>query len=88
MKERIIFVNPRPFTFSQNFIMYEEGVEITNTQVPMNMLERSIITYAHLHNVSEINIIGPKVYTKGIQKKMQKIELEQYSENTVKINLV
>ena len=39
MKERIILVNPRPFTFSQNFVMYEDGVEITNTQVPMNILE-------------------------------------------------
>jgi len=47
MKERIIFVNPRPFTFSQNFIMYEDGVEITNTQVPMNILEESLIAYAH-----------------------------------------
>jgi len=88
MKERIIFVNPRPFTFSQNFIMYEDGVEITNTQVPMNILEESLIAYAHWHNVSKINIAGPKIYTKGIQKKMQKIELEKYNENTLMINLV
>lgn len=88
MKERIIYVNPRPFTFSQNFVVYEEGVEITNTQVPMNILEESIIAYAHQHNVSEINIAGPKIYTKGIQKRMQKVELEKYNENTVEINLV
>lgn len=88
MKERVLYVNPRPFTFSQNFVVYEEGVEIANTQVPMNILEESIIAYAHLHNVSEINIAGPKIYTKGIQKKMQKIELEKYNENTVEINLV
>lgn len=88
MKERIIYVNPRPFTFSQNFVMYEEGVEVTNTQVPMNILEESIIAYAHQHNVSEINIAGPKIYTKGIQKRMQKVELEKYNENTVEINLV
>lgn len=88
MKTRTLFVSPKPFTFSQNFTMFEDGEEITNTQVPMNILEESIIAYAHLHNVSEINIVGPKIYTKGIQKKMQKIELEKYSENTVKINLV
>lgn len=88
MKERVIYVNPRPFTFSQNFVVYEEGVEITNTQVPMNILEESIIAYAHQHNVSEINIAGPKIYTKGIQKRMQKVELEKYNENTVEINLV
>ena len=88
MKERVIYVNPRPFTFSQNFVVYEEGVEITNTQVPMNILEESIIAYAHQHNVSEINIAGPKIYTKGIQKRMQKVELEKYNENTIEINLV
>ena len=88
MKERIILVNPKPFTFSQNFIMYEDGVEVANTQVPMNILEESLIAYAHLHNVSKINIAGPKIYTKGIQKKMQKIELEKYNENTLTINLV
>lgn len=88
MKERVLYVNPRPFTFSQNFVVYEEGVEIANTQVPMNILEESIIAYAHQHNVSEINIAGPKIYTKGIQKRMQKVELEKYNENTVEINLV
>lgn len=88
MKERVLYVSPRPFTFSQNFVVYEEGVEIANTQVPMNILEESIIAYAHQHNVSEINIAGPKIYTKGIQKRMQKVELEKYNENTVEINLV
>ena len=88
MKERVLYVNPRPFTFSQNFVVYEDGVEIANTQVPMNILEESIIAYAHQHNVSEINIAGPKIYTKGIQKRMQKVELEKYNENTVEINLV
>lgn len=88
MKERVLYVNPRPFTFSQNFVVYEEGVEIANTQVPMNILEESIIAYAHQHNVSEINIAGPKIYTRGIQKRMQKVELEKYNENTVEINLV
>jgi hypothetical protein len=85
---KTLFVSPKPFTFSQNFIIFEDGEEIANTQVPMNILEESLIAYAHLHNVSEINIAGPKIYTKGIQKRMQKVELEKYNENTVTINLV
>ena len=88
MKERVIYVNPRPFTFSQNFVVYEEGVEIANTQVPMNILEESIIAYAHQHNVSEINIAGPEIYTKGIQKRMQKVELEKYNKRTGEVEVL
>ena len=85
---RTLFIYARPFTFTQNIIMFEDGTEIENEAVPMNKLEESILCLAHLNNIKEVNIAGPKVYTKGIQKKIQKAELNKYNENTLEINLV
>lgn len=85
---RTLFIYAKPFTFTQNILIFEDGTEIENEAVPMNKLEESVVLLSRLNNISEVSIAGPKVYTKGIQKKIQKIELEKYSENTLKINLV
>ena len=34
------------------------------------------------------NIVGPKVYTKGIQKKIEKAELKTYNKNLLNIKLI
>ena len=85
---KTLFIYARPFTFNQNILIFEDGKEIKNEIVSMNTLEESVICLAHSNNITEVNIAGPKIYTKGIQKKIQKAELEKYSENTLKINLV
>ena len=85
---KTLFIYARPFTFTQNILMFEDGKEIENEVVSMNTLEESVVCLARLNNIAEVNIAGPKFYIKGIQKKIQKIELEKYSENTLKINLV
>ena len=85
---KTLFIYARPFTFNQNILIFEDSKEVKNEIVSMNTLEESIIYLARSNNITEVNIAGPKIYTKGIQKKIQKAELEKYSENTLKINLV
>ena len=45
-------------------------------------------SYLRLYNISEVNIVGPKVYTKGIKKKIEKVELKTYNKNMLNIKLI
>ena len=85
---KTLFIYARPFIFNQNILIFEDGKEVKNEIVSINTLEERVIYLTHLNNIIEVNIAGPKIYTKGIQKKIQKAELEKYGENTLKINLV
>ena len=66
---KILLVNIKPFTFTQTVSIFENGNEIRTIIVPMNKIEEEILILTKKDNISEVNIVGPKVYTKGIKKK-------------------
>lgn len=86
--EKILLVNIKPFTFSQMISIFEDGNEVETMVVPMNKIEEEILILAKHNNISEVSIVGPKVYTKGIQKKIEKIELKTYNKNLLNIKLI
>ena len=73
---KILLVNIKPFTFTQTVSIFEDGNEIRTIIVPMNKIEEEILILTKKDNISEVNIVGPKVYTKGIKKKIEKAEDE------------
>jgi hypothetical protein len=86
--EKVLLVNIKPFTFSQIISIFEDGNEAGTMIVPMNKIEEEILILAKHNNISEVNIVGPKVYTKGIQKKIEKAELKTYNKNLLNIKLI
>lgn len=86
--EKVLLVNIKPFTFSQVISIFEDGNEAGTMIVPMNKIEEEILILAKHNNISEVNIAGPKVYTKGIQKKIEKAELKTYNKNLLNIKLI
>ena len=86
--EKILLVNMKPFTFSQTISIFEDGNEVETMVVPMNKIEEEILILAKHSNISEVNLVGPKVYTKGIQKKIEKAELKTYNKNLLNIKLI
>lgn len=86
--EKILLVNMKPFTFSQTISIFEDGNEVETMVVPMNKIEEEILILAKHNNISEVNLVGPKVYTKGIQKKIEKTELKTYNKNLLNIKLI
>ena len=86
--EKILLVNMKPFTFSQTISIFEDGNEVETMVVPMNKIEEEILILAKHGNISEVNLVGPKVYTKGIQKKIEKAELKTYNKNLLNIKLI
>lgn len=86
--EKVLLVNMKPFTFSQTISIFEDGNEVETMVVPMNKIEEEILILAKHSNISEVNLVGPKVYTKGIQKKIEKAELKTYNKNVLNIKLI
>ena len=86
--EKVLLVNIKPFTFSQVISIFEDGNEVGTMIVPMNKIEEEILILAKHNNISDVNIVGPKVYTKGIQKKIEKAELKTYNKNLLNIKLI
>ena len=85
---RTLFIYMRLFTFAQEILMFEDGKEIERETVPMNIFEDSVVCLARLNKITEVTIAGPKVYTKGIQKKIEKAELKTYNKNLLNIKLI
>ena len=85
---KILLVNIKPFTFTQTISIFEDGNEVGTKMVPMNKIEEEILILTKKDNISEVNIVGPKVYTKGIKKKIEKTELKTYNKNMLNIKLI
>ena len=86
--DKVLLVNIKPFTFTQIISIFEDGNEVETMAVPMNKIEEEILIFTKHNDISEVNLIGPKVYTKGIQKKIEKAELKTYNKNILDIKLI
>lgn len=86
--DKVLLVNIKPFTFTQIISIFEDGNEVETIAVPMNKIEEEILILTKHNDISEVNLIGPKVYTKGIQKKIEKAELKTYNKNILDIKLI
>ena len=85
---KILLVNIKPFTFTQTVSIFEDGNEIRTIIVPMNKIEEEILILTKKDNILEVNIVGPKINTKGIKKKIEKAELKTYNKNMLNIKLI
>lgn len=86
--DKVLLVNIKPFTFTQIISIFEDGNEVETMAVPMNKIEEEILILTKHNDISEVNLVGPKVYTKGIQKKIEKAELKTYNKNMLDIKLI
>ena len=86
MKKLVVSV--KPFTFTQTVLVVEDNEVIDTKTVPMNTFEESVLAIANELEINELNLVGVKVYTRGIQKKIEKAELKKYNENKLNIILM
>ena len=86
--DKVLLVNIKPFTFTQIISIFEDSNEVETMAVLMNKIEEEILILTKHNDISEVNLIGPKVYTKGIQKKIEKAELKTYNKNILDIKLI
>ncbi len=78
----------RPFTLNQNIFVYEDGNKIDVVSVELEKIEDTIIETAKKYDVKEIQLIGSKKFSKGIQEKIETAEMTKYGKNDLEIKLV
>ena len=78
----------RPFDRQQNIYVYEDGNKLETASATIQEMEDIIFTFVDKYNISQIDLVGPKQYLKGLQRKIEKTEFTKYNQNKLEINII
>lgn len=78
----------RPFVLEQNFYVYEDGNKIDTAEPTVEEINDTIFNFIDKYQVTQVDLVGPKQYSKGISKKLKEAEIKKYSRNIIEINLI
>jgi hypothetical protein len=78
----------RPFDMKQNFYVYEDGNKIDTATPHIDDINSTIFALADKYNITQVDLVGPKQYIRGLTKKFQEAEMQKYNENKININIV
>ena len=78
----------QPFDLKQNIYVYEDGnkIEIVETQV--DNFTSEMLQLINKYKIEDIELAGPKKYTKGIGTKVQEEYIKNYSNNNLNIKYI
>ena len=78
----------RPFTLNQNVFVYEDGNKIDVVTTDLESIVDTIIEISAKYEAKEIQLIGSKNFSKGIQERIETAEMTKYGKKELKIILV
>lgn len=78
----------RPFTLKQNIFVYEDGNKIDVVSADFDSIEDTLVEIAKKYEANEIELIGSKNFSKGIQHRIENVEMTKYSTNTIQVKLI
>ena len=78
----------RPFDLQQNVYVYENGNKIDAQSIEMTKLNECIVELADKYNIKDISLLGPKAYSKGIKKQIEKEQLTKYNNKELNIEYI
>ena len=78
----------RPFDRKQNVYVFENGNKIANIQVTLDEFNNSIFSLNQQYEVNQVDLSGPKQFSRGIKRKLEEAEIEKYSEHKLIINVI
>lgn len=87
MSKRII-VLLKPFCKEQSIYVYEDGNAIDAKEIEMKELNNQLEIFIKEYDISQVDLVGPSQYAKGISKKFKKEKLTTYTENKVTISII
>lgn len=77
----------KPFVVQQNVFVYEDSNKVDVISIPLNDIQDAIVDMAYKYDVKEIDLIGSKKYSKGIEEKIKENEMTKFSKNELVINI-
>lgn len=78
----------KPFEIKQKVFVYEDGQEVASTEVVLDELNETILSYAKTYEVNSVDLAGPKKYNAGLARDLEQYELTKYSVNNMDINII
>lgn len=78
----------KPFTYTQNVFVYENGDKIDTISTNLNDLPNTFFELVEKYDTNEINLIGNLNFSKGIKEKIENVEMTKYNKNTLNIELI
>lgn len=78
----------RPFDLEQTFYVYENGNKIDMAHPTIEEISDTILSFVEKYNISQVDLTGPKQYSKGISNKIKEAEMSKYNKNSLEINII
>lgn len=78
----------QPFDLKQNIYVYEDGNKIEIIETKVDDFTTEILQLINKYKIEDIELAGPKKYTKGIGTKVQEEYIKNYSNNNLNIKYI
>ena len=78
----------RPFDLEQSFYVYENGNKIDMAHPTVDEINEVVFSFVEKYNISQVDLTGPKQYSKGIGNKIKEAEMLKYNKNSLEINII
>ena len=78
----------RPFDRKQNVYVFEDGNLITNQQATLDAFNSLIFQFQQDYEVNQLDLTGPKQFSRGIKRKLEEAEIAKYNEYKIVINII
>ena len=88
MSHRKIIGVLRPFERRQSFYVYEDGNRLEMQRPTIDEVNNTVFALSDKYDVTQVDLTGPKQYSRGIKKKLELAEMEKSSTNKLTINVI
>lgn len=78
----------RPFDLVQKFYVYENGNKIDAVGIELNEIPTTVLGLSQQYDVHQLDLTGPKQFSKGISSKIKEEDIKKYSKETLTINII
>ena len=78
----------QPFDLKQNIYIYEDGNKIEIIETKVDNFTSEMLQLINKYKIEDIELAGPKKYTKGIGAKVQEEYIKNYSNNNLNIKYI
>lgn len=78
----------QPFDLKQNIYVYEDGNKIEIIETKVDNFTTEILQLINKYKIEDIELAGPKKYTKGIGTKVQEEYIKNYFNNNLNIKYI
>lgn len=87
MQKLVVKINP--FCKKQQIYVYDsEQQQAPSIEVDLEELNFTILKLAEAEGVNRVDLVGPKIYNKGLKNQLSQAQQKLYNKNNLEINLI